>query len=123
MRRTLSPTALDVVVVSCAVSAGVHVALVPEHMREAPQLGVAFGVSVVLLGGAVIALASGARAARMTALLLAGLLVAYAASRTTGIPWIEPDAEPVDAGGVAAKLAEAAGLLFALKLIHQEETP
>ena len=123
MRRTLSPTALDVVVVSCAVSAGVHVALVPEHMREAPQLGVAFGVSVVLLGGAVIALASGARAARMTALLLAGLLVAYAASRTTGIPWIEPDAEPVDAVGVAAKLAEAAGLLFALKLIHQEETP
>jgi hypothetical protein len=56
MRRTPTPAALDVVVVTCAVSAGGHAALVPEHVREALQLGAAFVVSVVLLGWAVIAL-------------------------------------------------------------------
>ena len=123
MHRTPAPSALDIVVVSCAVSAGVHAALVPEHLREAPQLGVAFILSVVLLACAVAGLARGARVVRLTALLLAGLIAAYAASRATGIPWLEPDAEPVDAVGLAAKAAEAVGLLFALKVIHKEETP
>ena len=106
-------------VAACAISAGAHAGLVPEHLREAPQLGVAFVVSVGLLGAAAVALAirpESLRAAQGAAVLLAGLIALYAASRSTGIPLLEPHAEPLDAVGVTTKLVEAVGLVFALRL-------
>ena len=106
-------------VAACAISAGAHAGLVPEHLREAPQLGVAFVVSVGLLGAAAVALAirpECLRAAQGAAVLLAGLIALYAASRSTGIPLLEPHAEPLDAVGVTTKLVEAVGLVFALRL-------
>lgn len=104
---------------TCAVSAGAHAGLVPEHLREAPQVGVAFIVAAGLLLSASSALAIRAdslRAARGAALLLAGLVAFYAASRTTGIPLLEPHTEPLDVVGVTTKLVEALGLVFALRL-------
>jgi hypothetical protein len=104
---------------ACAISAGAHAGLVPEHLREAPQLGVAFVVAAGLLVAAAIALAirpGSVRAARRAALLLAGLIGVYAASRTTGIPLLEPRAEPLDAVGAATKLVEGVGLFVALRL-------
>jgi hypothetical protein len=77
------------VVGACAISAGAHDGLVPEHLREAPQLGVAFVVAAGLLVAADTALAirpGSLRATRGAALLLAGLIGFYAASRITGIP-------------------------------------
>ena len=116
---TSRPFALNVVVGAAAVSAGAHAALVPEHLREAPQLGIAFIASAVLLLGAaaVVALHDSRRAMSATALLFAGLIAAYVASRTTGIPWLEPEAEPADAVGLATKVVEAIGLAFAVALI------
>lgn len=118
--RTVRPFALDVVVTAAAVSAGAHAALVPEHLHEAPQLGIAFIASAVLLLATVAAatLADVSRVMPAAALLFGGLIAAYVASRTTGIPWLAPGAEPVDAVGVATKLVEAVGLLFALRLIQ-----
>jgi hypothetical protein len=52
------------------------------------------------------------------ALLLAGLSLAYVASRTTGIPALDPDPEGVDAVGVATTAVEAIGVAFALWLIQ-----
>ena len=121
MERPAAPIAFHVVLVACAMSAVAHAALVPEHLREATQLGVAFIASAVLLLAAAALLATrprSIRAASAAALLFAGLIAAYAASRTTGIPWLEPEAESVDAIGLATKLVEALGLLFALKLIQ-----
>jgi hypothetical protein len=114
------PFALDVVVGAAALSAGAHAALVPEHLREAPQLGIAFIVSAVLLlvAARVATLTDSSRAMVATALLFAGLIAAYMASRTTGIPWLQPDAEPADAVGLATKVVEALGFFFALNLIH-----
>jgi hypothetical protein len=93
---------------------------VPEHLREAPQLGIAFITSAVLLLATVAAatLADGSRVMPTAALLFAGPIAAYVASRTTGIPWLAPEAEPVDAVGAATKLVEALGLLCALRLIR-----
>jgi hypothetical protein len=108
-----------IVVAACAVSAGAHAGLVPEHMREAPQLGAAFVVAVALLLATAIVLAirpDSLGAARSAALLLAGLVACYAASRTTGIPLLEPHVEPLDAVGVTTKLVEAVGLVFAFWL-------
>jgi hypothetical protein len=104
---------------ACAISAGAHAGLVPEHLREAPQLGVAFAVAAGMLVAAATALAirpGSLRAARGAALLLAGLIGFYAASRITGIPLLEPRAEPLDAVGATTKLVEALGLVFALRL-------
>jgi hypothetical protein len=108
-----------IVVGACAASAGAHAGLVPEHMREAVPLGVAFVVATGLLLAAATALAvspDSVGAARGAALLLAGLVAFYAASRTTGLPLLEPHPEPVDAVGVTTKLVEGLGLVFALRL-------
>jgi hypothetical protein len=56
--------------------------------------------------------------ARAAALLFAGLVAAYAASRTTGITLLAPDREPVDAVGVSTKLVEALGFAAALRLVQ-----
>ena len=109
----------SVVALGCAVSAGVHAALVPEHLREAPQLGVAFVVATGLLLAAAIGVAirpGDARAARAAQVLLVGLLAGYLASRTAGIPLLEPRREPADALGLATKAVELLALLFTLRL-------
>ena len=114
-----SPVAARIVVAACAVSAGAHAGLIPEHLRQAPQVGVAFVVATGLLLAASTALAmrpDSRRAARGAVLLLAGLIASYAASRTIGIPLVEPHAEPLDAVGATTKLVEALGLVFALRL-------
>jgi hypothetical protein len=81
-QRTVRAFALDIVVSAAAVSAGAHAALVPEHLREAPQLGIAFIASAVLLVAAagVAALTDSSRTIAATALLFAGLIAAYVAS-------------------------------------------
>ena len=52
------------------------------------------------------------------ALLLAGLMLAYLATRTTGIPVLDPERETVDVVGVATTTVEAIGLAVALWLIQ-----
>jgi hypothetical protein len=118
-RTAASRATARVVVFACAASAGAHAGLVPEHLRESPRLGAAFVVSAVLLAiaGATFAIRpDNTRIAQATALLLAGLIVAYAADRTTGIPLLAPEPEAADAVGLATKLVEAAGLACALWL-------
>jgi hypothetical protein len=111
--------AVAVVIAASAVSAGAHAALVPEHLREAPAVGVSFIVAVVLLAAVAILLAlrPDRRHGRYgAALLFTGLIVAWAISRTTGLPVLHPEVEPVDAVGVVTKIAEAIGLACALWL-------
>jgi hypothetical protein len=111
--------AARIVVAACAVSAGAHAGLVPEHLRAAPQIGVAFAVATGLLLAAATALAirpGSLGAARSAALLLGALVALYAASRTTGIPLLEPHTEAVDAVGATTKVVEGLGLVFASRL-------
>jgi hypothetical protein len=115
--RPPSATAAGGLVAACAASAGAHAGLVPEHLREAPALGMSFVLAVALLLAAAVAVAirpEDRRAAQAAALLLAGLIGAWALSRTGGIPLLAPVPEPVDVVGVATKLVEAAGLALAL---------
>ena len=113
--------AVNVVIVTCASSAGVHAGLVPEHLREAPALGWSFAVSViglVAVAGVLTARPDSRAGALLAALLLGGLIAAWTAATTTGLPWLMPEAEPVDALGLATKCVEALGLAFAVVLIH-----
>jgi hypothetical protein len=100
----------DVVILACAVSAGVHAALAPDHATFVPA-ALALGVLAVelarspaqlLVDGAIV--------------VLGGLIVAYVLAATTGIPLVHPDREPVTALALATKAIEALGLLAALEL-------
>ncbi|MCZ7588957.1 MAG: hypothetical protein M5U27_08925 [Gaiella sp.] len=111
--------AREALIVSCAVSAGVHGALTPEHLREEPAAGTGFLVSTVLLAVVCVALALWpvSRAAVVAAGgVLAGLVVAYAFAVTTGIPVLHPGPEPADELGLATKAIELVGLAAALHL-------
>jgi hypothetical protein len=109
------------VVFACAASAGIHAGIVPEHLREEPRLGVAFIVCVLVLlaTGTAVAFRPGARCVAGVALLvLGGLIAAYTASRTTGLPLLAPDPEALDAIGVVAVCIELVGLAFAVRLVQ-----
>jgi hypothetical protein len=112
--------ARNALAVCCAASAGVHAALVPEHLSESTILGTGFALSAVCLFASTFAfagtLAPGPTAAPATALLLVALISAYAVSRTTGLPLIGAEVEKVDAVGLTTQALQAAGLAAALVL-------
>ena len=107
------------VVLAAAVSAGIHAGLVPEHLGEMPLLGVSFifAVLALLAIGAAVAIRPEAQLpASLAAFLFAGLILAYVASRTTGLPVLEPEPERVDAIGIVTVAVQLVGLLAALWL-------
>jgi hypothetical protein len=110
----------DVLVVACAISAGIHAALTPDHFAEAAGGGVGFGAAAVLLTGLVVALTRW-QASRLAVLgaaaVLAGLLASYVLATTTGVPLLHPGVESVTGLAIATKAMESVGLLGALHLI------
>ena len=111
----------DVVIVACAVSAGIHGALAPEHFAEGTPAGIGFVASTVLLGVLAIVLTlrpAGALALAGAALVFAGLLVSYALVVTTGLPVFHPEPEPVEGLALATKAFEVVGLVAAVSLIR-----
>jgi hypothetical protein len=109
----------DVVILACAVSAGIHGALAPGHFAEGTAAGLGFVAAAVVL--AVLALVLTRSPANALALAAAGavfvgLLASYALATTTGLPVLHPHPEPVDGLALATKAIEAVGLLAALPL-------
>jgi len=117
--------ALRFIVVSiCAGSAGVHVALVPGHLRESLALGLAFALSAGALAAASLVLRSPRHdsfAPIAAGVVLALTATGYALSRSTGIPWLIPHAEHPDALGLATSAAEVVAALAATLLITRKE--
>ncbi|HJR94541.1 MAG TPA: hypothetical protein VJ807_03845 [Gaiellaceae bacterium] len=111
--------ARDLVVVACALSAGIHAALTPSHFGEGGAAGGGFLAAAVLLGAMTVALTRHASAPllALAAVTLAGLIASYAAAITSGLPILHPSPEPIDGLAVATKLVEAVGLAAALDLL------
>lgn len=109
----------DLVIVACAISAGIHAALVPGHWAEGAAAGAAFAASAAVLAVLAVALTrrAGTPVLAGAALVLAGLIVSYALAITTGLPVLHPDPEPVEALALFTKAVEAAGLLAAAHLL------
>ena len=110
----------DLVIVACAMSAGIHAALVREHLEEARPAGVAFAVSAVLLAGAAVALTRSRSPALLgaTAALLAGLILSYLLAVTTGVPVLHPEVEPMEGLALFTKAVELAGAGAAVALLE-----
>ena len=97
-------------------SAGVHAALTPEHLDEAPMLGWLFLASVVVavaLAGAVLVVPSRQILLAAAAVLLT-FAAAYAYTRLTGLEALGIPHEEPDRLGLATVALELAGVGFAL---------
>ncbi len=108
--------ARDLVVLACAISAGIHAALTPAHFAEGAGPGVGFLGAAVVLAALVIVQSrrpGSTTALAVAALVLSGLLASYALATTTGLPVLHPDPEPIDGLALATKAIETAGLLAA----------
>jgi hypothetical protein len=116
---TFAELKVDVVVLACAVSAGIHGALVPEHFEEGAGAGLGFVVATVLLGALAVALTRNPSpfALLATAAVFAGLIAAYAAVIASGLPFLHPEREAVEGLAVFTKAVEAVGLVLALALV------
>ena len=112
--------ARDLLIVSCAVSAGIHAALVPEHLEEGRPAGVAFAVSAVLLAAAAVGLTRRVSPALLgaTAALLVGLILSYLLAVTTGVPVLHPAVEPVEGLALFTKAVELVGVVAAVALLE-----
>ena len=110
----------DVVILTCAISAGIHGALAPAHFAEGTGAGVGFAASTILLAGlAVVLTVRPASSAPLVgaAIVFAGLLAGYALATTTGLPVLHPQPEPVDGLALTTKAFEVVGLATALSLL------
>jgi hypothetical protein len=107
-QRSLAVTAL-------ALTAGIHIALVPAHLREAPYAGALFvALSATALAIAILLAACNHRLVWLAAGALSlTALLAYLVSRSVGLPLLADDVgDWLNPLGVAAVLAEtAAGLI------------
>ena len=115
----------DLVILACAVSAGIHGALVPGHLAEGTGPGLGFTAAAASLAGLVVWLTwrpASVPALGTAAVTFAGLLAGYVLATTTGLPVLHPDAEPVDGLALATKAIEAVGLLAATSLLWQRLT-
>jgi hypothetical protein len=110
----------DLLIVACAVSAGIHAALVPEHLEEGRPAGVAFAVSAVLLAIAAVALTRSLSPPLLgaTSALLVGLILSYLLAVTTGVPVLHPEVEPVEGLALFTKAVELAGVGAAIALLE-----
>ena len=110
----------DLVITACAVSAGIHAALVPAHLAESAAAGSAFAASAAVLAGLAVVLTRQPTAAALAvaAGTFAALLVAYALAVTTGLPVLHPEPEPVDGLALFTKAVELTGLAAATDLLR-----
>jgi hypothetical protein len=107
----------DLVIVVCAISAGIHAALAPEHFRESTGAGVSFLAAAVILAAVAAALTRRPGSAFLlgvAAASCAGLLASYALAATTGLPLLHPEPEPVTGLALFTKGVEAVGLFAAV---------
>ncbi len=100
----------------CAVSAGVHAALVGPHAHESRLLALMFGLSAFALALAAIGqvLAPTPVMGAAVAALLLAVTGAYLMSRTTGLPGLAHQ-EPFDALGVVISGLELAAAAVAMR--------
>jgi hypothetical protein len=114
----------DVVILTCAISAGIHGALVPGHFDEGTGAGLGFAAATIALASLVVVLTlrpASAAALAGAAAVLFGLLGSYLLAVTSGLPVLHPEPEPVDGLALATKAVEAVGLVTAATLLRRPQ--
>ena len=110
----------DVVILACAMSAGIHGALARGHFEDGAGAALGFVAAAATLGVVAAVLTrrpASAPALAGAAAVLAGLLVVYVPAVTTGVPVLHPEREQVEGLALATKAIEAVGLVAASSLL------
>ena len=118
---TLAELRTDAIILACAISAGIHGALVPDHFEESTGAGLGFVVATVLLSVLAVVLT---RKPTQLALLgtiavFAGLIASYVLVITAGMPVLHPEQEAIDGLALFTKGIEAIGLVLAASLVRR----
>jgi hypothetical protein len=111
----------DLVILTCAISAGIHGALVRDHFEEGTGAGLGFAAATALLAVLAVVLTRKPTQAALlaTVAVFAGLIASYALVLTTGFPVLHPEPEAVDALALFTKVIEAIGLVLAASLLRR----
>jgi hypothetical protein len=118
---TLTELRTDLLILTCAISAGIHGALAPDHFEEGTGAGLGFVAATVLLAilAAVLTRKPTQLALLGTAAVFAGLIASYALAITTGLPVLHPEPEAVDGLALFTKAVEATGVVLAASLLRR----
>jgi hypothetical protein len=121
LQRWIDELRIDIVVLACAISAGIHGALVRDHFRESTGAGVGFVLATVVLAAVAVILTRSPSQFTLVgaAAIFLGLIAGYALAITTGVPVLHPDVEVVDGLAVFTKAVEALGLITAVSLVQR----
>jgi len=111
----------DLVIVACAISAGIHAALTPDHLTEGAAAGAGFAIAAVLLAALALMLTRVVSTAALAAAagVFGGLLFSYGLAVTTGLPLVHPDREAIDGLALFTKAIELVGLAAATRLLRR----
>jgi hypothetical protein len=111
----------DLVILTCAISAGIHGALAPDHFEEGTAPGLGFVVATFLLAALAVVLTRRPTQVALlaTAAVFAGLIASYAVVITTGFPALHPEPEAVDGLAIFTKGVEATGFVAAAGLLRR----
>ena len=118
---TFAELRIDIVILACAVSAGIHGALVEDHFREGTGAGTGFVIATVLLAAVALALTRKPSQVALvaTAAIFIGLIVSYGLAISTGVPVLHPDVEAVDGLALFTKAVEGVGAVAAASLVRR----
>ena len=118
---TLAELRTDVVILACAISAGIHGALVPSHFEEGTAAGLGFVAATLLLSVLAVVLTRRPKQLALVATMavFAGLIASYSLVITTGFPVLHPETETVDGLALFTKAVEAIGLVTAATLLRR----
>jgi hypothetical protein len=112
---------LDGVILTCAISAGIHGALAGDHFEEGTGAGLGFVAATILLAALAVVLTRKPTqvAFLTTAAVFGGLIASYALVLTTGFPVLHPEPEALDGLALFTKAIEAVGLVLATSLLRR----
>ena len=101
-------------------SAGIHAALVPEHLKEMPALGYSFIAAAVaggVLAWALVSRPKDRRIPLLAALFCLGQIAAWVLFVSVPVPGFSGTPEPVEAIALVSKAAELLAIVLALPLV------
>src|SRR3954451_24707952 len=101
-------------------SAGIHAALVPEHLKEMPPLGYSFIAAAVIGAGIAWALVTRPHDRRIPAMavaFLAGQILAWVLFVTLHVPGFSGTPESIEVTALVSKAAELLGIAVGLPLV------
>ena len=101
-------------------SAGIHAALVPEHLKEMPPLGYSF-IAAAAVGAAIawmlVTRPNDRRVPALAVLFLAGQILAWVLFVTVHVPGFSGTPESIEAIALVSKAAEMLGIGVGLQLV------